>query len=268
MIASTRYKIFVINMSGSRERWLNISSQLDALNLQYERIEGIDASKLSPEELSKYYSYKENKNLFPRPLMVGEIGCHISHIKCWLEIVRQDLDFGVVLEDDAILSGRFSSAIKLLQEHPFEWDFIRLQPETKNRILYFQKKFSEFAFDEYIRTSGAAYGYAINISTARKLSCELLPFGCTADSNSHLYYKYGIDVLTIIPPVVFLWDIDTDRALDAKTKTKNYYPFSRQAFQLKSYIGKLFYLIKRDGFNNFLKRLINVKICKVREWKN
>ena len=226
MIESARYKIFVINMAESRKRWLNISSQLDALNVSYERIDGVDASKLSPEELSKYYS------------------------------------------DDAILSEKFLSAIRFLQEHPFEWDFIRLQPETKNRILYFQKKFSEFAFDEYIRTSGGAYGYAINISTARKLSCELLPFGCTADSNSHLYYKYGIDVLTIIPPVVFLWEIDTDRALDAKTKTKNYYPFSRQAFQLKSYIGKLFYLIKRDGFNNFLKRLINVKICKVREWKN
>ena len=130
MTASTRYKIFVINMSESRERWLNISSQLDALNLPYERIEGIDASRLSSEELSKHYSYLKNKKLFPRPLLVGEIGCHISHITCWMEIVRQNLDFGVVLENDAILSGRFSSAIKLLLEHPFEWDLIRLQPET------------------------------------------------------------------------------------------------------------------------------------------
>ena len=268
MTASTRYKIFVINMSGSRERWLNISSQLDALNLQYERIEGIDASRLSSEELSKHYSYLKNKKLFPRPLLVGEIGCHISHITCWLEIVRQNLDFGVVLEDDAILSGRFSSAIKLLQEHPFEWDFIRLQPETKNRILYSQKKFSEFSFNEYIRTSGGSLAYAVNIRTAKRLVFELSPFGCTADSNSHLYYKYGIDVLTIIPPVVFLWDIATDRALDAKTKTKNYYPFSRQAFQLKSYTGKLLQLLRRDGLKTFSKRLINVKICKAKEWKS
>ena len=268
MTASTRYKIFVINMSGSRERWLNISSQLDALNLQYECIEGIDASRLSSEELSKHYSYLKNKKLFPRPLLVGEIGCHISHITCWLEIVRQNLDFGVVLEDDAILSGRFSSAIKLLQEHPFEWDFIRLQPETKNRILYSQKKFSEFSFNEYIRTSGGSLAYAVNIRTAKRLVFELSPFGCTADSNSHLYYKYGIDVLTIIPPVVFLWDIATDRALDAKTKTKNYYPFSRQAFQLKSYTGKLLQLLRRDGLKTFSKRLINVKICKAKEWKS
>ena len=267
MIENPRYKIFVINMSESRKRWTNISSQLDALNLPYERIEGIDASKLPLEELSKYYSYKKNKNLFPRPLMLGEIGCHISHITCWLGIVRQNLDFGVVLEDDTILSEKFLSAIRFLQEHSFEWDFIRLQAETKNRILYSQKKFSEFAFDEYIRTSGGMYGYAINITTARKLSCELLPFECPADSNSHLYYKYGIDVLTIIPPVVFLWDIATDRALDAKTKTKNYYLFSRQAFQLKSYTGKLLQLLRRDGLKTLSKRLINVKICKAKEWK-
>lgn len=268
MIASTRYKIFVINMSESRERWLNISSQLDALNLPYERIEGIDASRLSSEELSKHYSYLKNKKLFPRPLLVGEIGCHISHITCWLEIVRQNLDFGVVLEDDAILSGRFSSAIKLLQEHPFEWDFIRLQPETKNRILYSQKKFSEFSFNEYIRTSGGSLAYAVNISTAKRLVFELSPFGCTADSNSHLYYKYGINVLTIIPPVVFPWRIGTDRVSDAKSKVKNFYPFSRQIFQLKSYTGKLLQLLRRDGIKTFSRRLINVKICKAEEWKS
>lgn len=268
MIASARYKIFVINMAKSRKRWLNISSQLDALNLPYERIEGIDASRLPPEELSKHYSYLKNKKLFPRPLLVGEIGCHISHITCWLEIVRQNLDFGVVLEDDAILSGRFSSAIKLLQEHPFEWDFIRLQPETKNRILYSQKKFSEFSFNEYIRTSGGSLAYAVNISTAKRLVFELSPFGCTADSNSHLYYKYGINVLTIIPPVVFPWGIGTDRVSDFKSKVKNFYPFSRQVFQLKSYIGKLLQLLRRDGFKVFSKRLINAKICKAEEWKS
>lgn len=261
-------KIFVINMYASRESWLNISFKLDALNLPYEYIDGIDASRLSSDGISKHYSYLKNKKLFSRPLLVGEIGCHISHINCWLEIVRQNLDFGIVLEDDAILSGKFPSAIRFLQEHPFEWDFIRLQPETKNRILYSQKKFLEFSFNEYVRTSGASLAYAVNINTARKLSCELLPFGCTADSNSHLYYKYGINILTIIPPVVFPWNTATERALDSKTKIKNHYPFSRQIFQLKSYTGKLLQLLRRDGIKTFSRRLINVKICKAEEWKS
>lgn len=142
-----------------------------------------------------------------------------------------------------------------------------MQAETKNRILYSQKKFSEFAFDEYIRTSGGMYGYAINITTARKLSCELLPFECPADSNSHLYYKYGIDVLTIIPPVVFLWDIATDRALDAKTKNKELLSVFETSISIKSYTGKLLQLLRRDGFKVFSKRLINAKICKAEEWK-
>lgn len=261
-------KMFVINMYASRESWLNISFKLDALNLPYEYIDGIDASRLSSDGVSKHYSYLKNKKLFSRPLLVGEIGCHISHITCWLKIVRQNLDSGIVLEDDAILSEKFSSVIRFLQEHSFEWNFIRLQLETKNRILYSQKKFLEFLFNEYIRIFDSTLAYAVNISMARRLVFELLPFGCTADSNSHLYYKYGINVLTIIPPVVFPWGIGTDRVSDAKLKVKNFYPFSRQVFQLKSYIGKLLQLLRRDGFIVFSNRLINIKICKAEEWKS
>ena len=112
------------------------------------------------------------------------------------------------------------------------------------------------------------YEIFVIINTARRLAFELLPFGCTADSNSHLYYKYGINVLTIIPPVVFPWGIGKDRVSDAKLKVKNFYPFSRQVFQLKSYIGKLLQLLRRDSLKTFSKRLITVKICKAKKWKN
>ena len=112
------------------------------------------------------------------------------------------------------------------------------------------------------------YEIFVIINTARRLAFELLPFGCTADSNSHLYYKYGINVLTIIPSVVFPWGIGKARVSDAKSKVKNFYPFSRQIFQLKSYTGNLLQLLRCDGIKTFSRRLINVKICRTKEWKS
>lgn len=42
-----------------------------------------------------------------RPLKYGEIGCTISHLSCWQEIVRKGSQVAVILEDDAVLAPGF-----------------------------------------------------------------------------------------------------------------------------------------------------------------
>ena len=65
---SKKYKIFVINMPGSDERWANISAQLNRLGAPYERVDGVDARKLGANEISKYYSFEKTEKYFPNPL--------------------------------------------------------------------------------------------------------------------------------------------------------------------------------------------------------
>ena len=40
-----------------------------------------------------------------RPLTPGEIGCFLSHLRCWELIQAQDTGVGIVLEDDFDLTG-------------------------------------------------------------------------------------------------------------------------------------------------------------------
>lgn len=248
-------------MPKSKERWQYITSQLDKFNLPYERIDGVDISTLSESELDKYYSYSENRRQYPKPLTKGEIGCHISHVKCWEEILKQNLDFGIVLEDDITLGDNFPQAIEFIKKYFDKWDFIRLQVETKTRKLYDQENFGEFSIYEFIRTSGCFWGYALNCKTARTLVDNLLPFGITADSNMHVYYKFGVDVKTLIPPSVFARannDSDIEQS-GMRKKQKNFYPFARQVFSLGAYVGRLNQLIKRDGFIKSLKKIASAK---------
>lgn len=258
------YKIFVINMARSVERWNQISAQLDKFGLQYEWVGGVDASGLPKETVNFYFSEEKNRRDFPRPLSLGEIGCHISHIKCWQKITEYGLDFAVILEDDVVLSDKFPAALQFLQDKYFKWNFIRLQIEEKNRILYKERIYSDFSLREYIRTSGCAWGYALNFKTAKKLLKNIIPFGCPADSNTHLYYKYGIDILTLFPPVVFCKN-ENGSEIDSyknRLKIRNFHPFARQVFQFKSYAGKLNYLRKRDGLHRFLKRMAKLRTIK------
>lgn len=42
-----------------------------------------------------------------RPLKYGEIGCTLSHLYCWQDIVRRELPTAAVLEDDVVLTDDF-----------------------------------------------------------------------------------------------------------------------------------------------------------------
>ena len=257
---SKKYKIFVINMPGSDERWANISAQLNRLGAPYERVDGVDARKLGANEISKYYSFEKNRKIFPKPLRIGEIGCYIAHVNCWKKIVNQNIDFGMVLEDDVFLSGNFPDSIKFLYSYFNKWNFVLLHPETKKRLLYTSETYGVgYSLREYIRTSGGFMAYAVKRDIAEKLYKKILPFGCTADTNSHLYYQYKVDVKSLFPPVVFHRGVLSERVLDSRTVAHNFYPFARQVFQIKSYMGKVVYLAKRDGIKVFLKRMINLR---------
>ena len=256
-----KFKIFVINMPKSKERWEYVKSQIEKLGCVCARSDGIDVSALGKKELDKYYSCEKNRKTYPKPLTKGEIGCHIAHIKCWEKIVSEDLDFAVILEDDIFIDGKFPRAIDFIKEHFNKWDFIRLQVETKKRLLYNKDDFGEFSICEFIRISGGLWGYALNKKTAQTLLSNILPFGITADSNMHTYHKFNIDVKTLLPPVVFARrNNDSDIELFGKRKKqRNFYPFARQVFSISSYFGRICRLVKRDGIKKFILKITKIR---------
>ena len=256
------YKIFVINMPDQKERFQHISSQLKTFNLPFQKIDGVNISNLSNDELNKYYSLAKNRKLFPRKLTAGEIGCYIAHVKCWEEIIKQNIDFGIILEDDIRLDVKFLKALEFIDEHFDKWEFIRLQVETKPRLLYQKEDFKDFSFYEFIRTSGCLWGYALKNKTAQTLLKNILPFGMPADSNMHIYYKFNIDVKTLVPPVIFAGEGNFGSNIESfgkRSKLQNFYPFARQVFSLKAYLGRCFQLTKRDGIFNALLSIFKSK---------
>lgn len=257
-----KYQIFVINMPNSKKRYQHINSQLQKLNIDFERIDGCDISLLSDDELNKYYSLKKNYRTFPKLLIKGEIGCYIAHVKCWEKIFENNLDFGIILEDDILIDEKLPLAIKFLEDNYNKWEFIRLQQETKSRRCYNKEIFKDFSIYEFVRTSGCTWGYALNHHTTKKLLDNILPFGMTVDSNMHVYFQFDINVKTLIPPIVFARpNENSDIAISGeRKKIKNLYPFARQIFSIKAYIGRYLQLIKRDKIKLFLQRIIKSEI--------
>lgn len=99
----------VINLDRSPERLEAISKQLSAQGLSFKRITASDGRKLSLEEISRLeasYNAPE-KFIFRKALWPNEIACFLSHAACWEKLVKSNCEWGLIMEDDIVLSPRF-----------------------------------------------------------------------------------------------------------------------------------------------------------------
>lgn len=99
----------VVNLDRSAERLESISKQLSAQGLSFQRIHAIDGRKLSSEELARLeapYDAPE-KFVFRKALWPTEIACFLSHAACWEKLVKSNCEWGLIMEDDIVLSPRF-----------------------------------------------------------------------------------------------------------------------------------------------------------------
>lgn len=252
-----RRKIFVINLKDSIERYNYVKSQFDKLGLEIERIEGVDANSLTPQDINKVYSPEKNRMTYVRPLHKGQIACYMAHIKAWKAIIEQNLDYAFVLEDDAMISDKFSEALSFFDSTLGKWDFVRIQSNAKPKRIFNCENMGDFSFVQYINTPGNAVAQVISKSAAIKLLEGLLPFGMPVDVNQQYYYKIGIHLDSLRPPIVSTSDIGEDSIL-RKYDTSNceHYPFVRQWLSLNFYIKRIYRLVRKYGFFAFLRNIL------------
>ena len=94
--------VFLINLDRSTDRLARCAPILDALGLTWERVPGIEGKKLPPEQLAALNPHPAPHGEWFRPLTPGEIGCFLSHLRCWQLIEERNLDCALVLEDERV----------------------------------------------------------------------------------------------------------------------------------------------------------------------
>lgn len=118
----------VINLDRSPDRWAHAKAQLDRVGVDAQRVQGVDGKLLTQDQLDHYnvpsnYPYKI---LCPRPLRAGEIGCFLSHQKCWEMLMRSEEKWALIMEDDIILSDRAPTYMNNEDWIPDDVDFVNL----------------------------------------------------------------------------------------------------------------------------------------------
>jgi glycosyl transferase family 25 len=113
-------KAFVINLPQHKEKLEFIRDQLASKNItDYEIVKGVDGNLLTDEVVATITDQDQSIRYIKRPLAKTEIGCALSHLLVYKEIISKNLPLAIIFEDDALFLDMFDieSLSPLIQDY-------------------------------------------------------------------------------------------------------------------------------------------------------
>ena len=166
-------KTYVINLKTSENRRIYMENLLspykDILDVCF--VEAVDGRILTDKQLSSIWNLKGSYKTYGRFLRKGEIGCALSHKKCYREMLKSREDVALILEDDVVFQCDNVNEIILSTT-----DFL-LHTEQATIVLlsgsyWFTEKVNidnEYYHLAIVREAMGAMSYMINRKAAEKM---------------------------------------------------------------------------------------------------
>jgi glycoside transferase family 25 len=189
-------KTYVVNLARSIDRRVYMENLLKTYsNLDVEFIDAVDGRIMSEGECNESFDIKRFAKEMLKEVRPGEIGCTLSHQKCYKKIVSDGEQSAVIFEDDLI----FNEDITLLIPKIEDW-----LDCDEPRVLLLSGWFwhtSSHLFDKKHKISKVidgylTHGYALNRNAA-KLMIDNKPW-YVADSWN-MFAKRGIKIYGLKP---------------------------------------------------------------------
>lgn len=175
--------IYVINLKSSIDRKQYMETLCDEYGLYTTFIEAVYGKALSNSEVSSVYDKKKALKSIGRELMLGEIGCALSHKKVYQKMIDENIEVALVLEDDVTFESLLDKALNSVELFPKAWELVLLGHhsghENQNEIPSLLSLWDRYSLNKDIQLGRlvgygfGTYGYLINQRGARKLLNEL-----------------------------------------------------------------------------------------------
>lgn len=164
-------KIFMINLLRRPERRRRMNACFDELGIEVDILNAVDGKALNE-------SFLENLKFMPefsdpyhkRPMKLGEIGCFLSHLNIWREIVAENYQTTLVLEDDIRFEPFFRQKVQNVMAEVRkipDWDLVYF---GRKRLQESEEPWVDGA--NFLVHAGYSYwtlGYVLSLKGAKKL---------------------------------------------------------------------------------------------------
>lgn len=172
----------------------------------------VDGLRLSDEDISSY-SRRRALLEIKRPMPQGDLGCALSHLRIYQEMVKNDLPEVIVFEDDAVPSRDLPDVIEAVRALSVDWDvvtFNSLFESARPRPIEDRRICGKYSICRYEGMTYGAQGYLIRLSAARRLLKVGFPVCMPPDDLLFRSRPAKLQVLGIDPTPLVLGDFRSE----------------------------------------------------------
>ncbi|HCH70568.1 MAG TPA: hypothetical protein DE042_08885 [Colwellia sp.] len=238
-------KTYVINLTGSDERWTVTSSRLKELGVPFERFAAIDG-RLSPHPLFKRYDDNLRQKYRGRELSAGELGCFSSHFLLWQRCVELNEQI-VIMEDDIIINNSFPAAIKIAEENIERLPYLRFSGMAlKNRPYKKIDHLGDFDLIDHIKGPIGTQCYVLSPKAAEKFIRYADVWFLAVDDYMDRYWSHHVDCFSLKPfPISIIRDNNSDIPRIPKAPQPIWKSIRKEAYKLLEGIRRYWYRVNK-----------------------
>lgn len=178
---------YVISLDQAKEKYKRVEKDFSAIGIPVKRFSGVYA-KAQPKEYIKsvihpyvLYTIENGRRIDPEICTLGAVGCYLSHIGLWKQLLNSGEEMMHVVEDDARILSTTEKMEMFVKSVPSDWDVIYLgfmkTPLYSRRDILVSDglyKINSWTFQ--------THSYVINRRGAEKLLSKALPIVHHVDS--------------------------------------------------------------------------------------
>lgn len=193
-------KGFIIHLKRATARRPHVERLQTACPAPAEIVDAVDGNELSAGELATVYTPNLHQPAYPFPLRPAEIGCFLSHRRCWQKIVDENLPHALVFEDDASLDMHIAAnALRMAESRIQDFGYIQLpvRPISSDSKIVAKQDGTQILRPVVIplRLSGQV----ISQSAARDLLRLTTVFDRPVDTFLQMHWLTGVRPLAVEP---------------------------------------------------------------------
>lgn len=193
-----RLQTWVVNLDRAPERLARISSQLQRLGLPFARLPAVDARALTAEQRGALdeAAYCRKHGMTP---VLGELGCYLSHVQAMRLFQDSGAEFGLILEDDALLQDSLPAVLQGLMDQPWRWDVAKLSAVHSGTPVPYASVAPGHQLAVMLSRCTGSSAYLINRRAAQAYLQGLLPMSLPYDHVFDQGWRFGLKFRLVTP---------------------------------------------------------------------
>lgn len=192
-------RTYIINLAVAtwRKEYMNDVLK-DTVGLDIKWIEAVDGKNLTDKEKDALFDESRFIQYFGRNIKRGEVGCVLSHQKCYKDLIDSDDDVAIVFEDDIVLKESVEKIIEIIKN---------TMPSDKPAVLllsswYWYSRKRKLSRDRFICNvidARLAHAYVIN-KQAAQIMYHPKPWFFADDWG--FFRRKGVKIYSLLPQCV------------------------------------------------------------------